>query len=188
MSAGAQTRICLGAIAGVHGVKGLVRLKSFTASPQDIASYGPLEDEQGKRRFEIDLVGASRGALIARVKGIEDRNAAERLKGEKLYVARATLPPAAEGEFYQADLIGLDAFLRDGAALGRVIAVHDFGGGPNIEIARPGATNGRGTVMVPFTKSVVPVVDIAERRLVIDPPVGLLDEPQNVKHGRKGSQ
>ncbi|MGA2089237.1 MAG: ribosome maturation factor RimM, partial [Stellaceae bacterium] len=83
-----EQRICLGAIAGVHGVKGLVRLKSFTADPADIAAYGPLEDERGARRFEIEVMGASRGALIARVKGVDDRDAAERLKGERLYVKR----------------------------------------------------------------------------------------------------
>jgi 16S rRNA processing protein RimM len=183
MAAGAQSRICLGTIAGVHGVKGLVRLKSFTAAPQDIASYGPLEDERGQRRFAITLTGTARGALIARIEGIADRSAAERLKGEKLYVARASLPPASAGEFYHADLIGLPAFLADGAALGRVVAVHDFGGGPSLEIERPGAANGRGGVMVPFTKAVVPVVDLAGRRIVVAPPEGLFDEPKR-KGGR----
>jgi 16S rRNA processing protein RimM len=183
MAVGVQSRICLGAIAGVHGVKGLVRLKSYTTSPQDIASYGPLEDERGERRFAIALVGAARGALIARIEGIADRGAAERLKGEKLYVARTTLPPTSEGEFYHADLIGLPAFLADGAALGRVVAVHDFGGGPSLEIERPGARDGRGGVMVPFTKAVVPVVDLAGRRIVVAPPAGLFDEPKR-KDGR----
>jgi 16S rRNA processing protein RimM len=170
----AEQRICLGAIAGVHGVKGLVRLKSFTADPKDIASYGPLEDEQGARRFEIAVMGASRGALIARVKGVEDRNAAERLKGEKLYVKRAALPPAGDGEFYQHDLVGLEARLEDGSRLGRVSAVFDFGGGANLEIARPDG----GSVMVPFTSRTVPKVDVSGGLLTVAPPEGLLEQPK----------
>jgi len=179
VNAAPLTRICLGAIAGVHGVRGLVRLKSYTAEPQAIVAYGPLEDELGKRSFEIDLVGASRGALIARIKGIEDRNAAERLKGEKLYVARAKLPPPAEEEFYQHDLIGLEALLADGSAFGRVSAVHDYGGGPSIEIERPG----QASVIVPFTRATVPSVDLGAGRLVVAPPAGLLDAAKPAKKG-----
>jgi len=167
----ATSLVCLGAIAGAHGIKGLVRLKSFTARAQDIVAYGPLQDAQGARRFELALVGAARGALIARVNGVDDRNAAERLKGEKLYVARDRLPPTAAGEFYHADLIGLAAEQQDGAALGRIIAVHDFGGGPNLEIERAAGDS----VMVPFTAGVVPVVDIAAGRVVVVPPAGLLE-------------
>jgi len=167
-------RICLGAIAGVHGVKGLVRLKSFTSDPKDIASYGKLEDERGARHFEVEVIGASRGALIARIKGVEDRDTAERLKGERLYVKRSSLPPAGEGEFYQHDLIGLEARLPDGTALGRVSAVHDFGGGTNLEIERPEG----GSVMLPFTSRSVPEIDIAQGRITIAPPERLLEEPK----------
>lgn len=167
-------RICLGAVAGVHGVKGLVRLKSFTLDPKDIASYGPLEDERGSRRFEIAVMGASRGALIARIQGVEDRDAAERLKGEKLYVKRSRLPPTDPGEFYQHDLIGLEARLEDGSRLGRVEAVFDFGGGTNLEIARPDG----GSVMVPFTRRTVPEVDLSGGLLTVAPPEGLLEQPK----------
>jgi 16S rRNA processing protein RimM len=167
-------RICLGAVAGVHGVKGLVRLKSFTLDPKDIASYGPLEDERGSRRFEIDVTGASRGAVIARIAGVADRDAAERLKGEKLYVKRSCLPPTNPGEFYQHDLVGLEARLEDGSALGRVAAVFDFGGGANLEIARPGG----GSVMVPFTRRTVPKVDLSGGLLTVAPPEGLLEQPK----------
>jgi 16S rRNA processing protein RimM len=169
-----EQRICLGAIAGVHGVKGLVRLKSFTADPADIAAYGPLEDERGARRFEIEVIGASRGALIARVKGVDDRDAAERLKGERLYVKRSCLPPTGDGEFYQHDLVGLEVRLADGTALGRVSAVHDFGGGTNLEIARPEG----GSVMVPFTRRTVPEVDLSGGLITVAPPDGLLEEPK----------
>jgi 16S rRNA processing protein RimM len=169
-----EQRICLGAIAGVHGVKGLVRLKSFTAAPKDIAAYGPLEDERGARRFEIEVIGASRGALIARVKGVDDRDAAERLKGERLYVKRSCLPPTGDGEFYQHDLVGLEVRLADGTALGRVSAVHDFGGGTNLEIARPEG----GSVMLPFTRRAVPEVDLSGGLITVAPPAGLLEEPK----------
>ncbi|MGH7013365.1 MAG: ribosome maturation factor RimM [Stellaceae bacterium] len=171
MASSAPPLVCLGAIAGAHGIKGLVRLKSFTARTQDIAAYGPLQDARGARRFELALVGASRGALIARIKGVDDRNAAERLKGEKLYVARDRLPPTEAGEFYHTDLIGLEAEGQDGAALGRIIAVHDFGGGPSLEIERAAGDS----VMVPFTIGIVPVVNIAAGRVVVEPPAGLLE-------------
>jgi len=177
----ATSLVCLGVIAGAHGIKGLVRLKSFTARAEDIAAYGPLQDVQGARRFELALVGSSRGVLIARVNGVDDRNAAERLKGEKLYVARDRLPPTAAGEFYHADLIGLTAELQDGSALGRVTAVHDFGGGPSLEIERSKGDS----VMVPFTASVVPVVDIATGRLVVVPPLGLLEAAEPPRKEKK---
>jgi len=167
-------RICLGAVAGVHGVKGLVRLKSFTLDPKDIASYGPLEDEWGARRFEIAVTGASRGAVIARIEGVDDRESAERLKGEKLYVKRSCLPPTNPEEFYQHDLVGLEARLEDGSRLGRVAAVFDFGGGANLEIARPDG----GSVMVPFTRRTVPKVDLSGGLLTVAPPEGLLEQPK----------
>ena len=180
MARSVPSLVCLGAIAGAHGVKGLVRLKSFTARAQDIAAYGPLQDPSGTRRFELALVGTSRGAPIARINGVDDRNAAERLKGEKLYVARDRLPPTEAGEFYQADLIGLTATREDGAPLGRIVAVHDFGGGPNLEIAPASGDS----VMVPFTAAIVPVVDVAAGRVVVAPPDGLLEAAAPRRKGK----
>jgi 16S rRNA processing protein RimM len=168
-----SARICLGIVTGVHGIKGWVRVKSFTAEPEAIAAYGPLEDESGARRFAIDLVGAGKGVLLARLAGIEDRAAAERLKGLRLYVQRAVLPPPEEGEFYAADLIGLSALLEDGTRFGTVRAVNDFGAGASLEIED---TAGK-TVVVPFTGAAVPVVDVAGQRVVVVPPAGLLDAP-----------
>jgi 16S rRNA processing protein RimM len=167
----AEQRVCLGAIAGVHGVKGAVRLKSFTAAPKDIASYGALEHARGDRRFEIALVGASRGALIARIAGIDDRNAAERLKGERLYISRERLPPPGEEEFYLADLVGLAARLSDGTELGRVGAVHDYGAGASLEIVRAGEPS----LLLPFNRSTVPVVDVAGGSITVTPPEGLVE-------------
>jgi len=120
---GDSARICVGIITGVHGIKGWVRVKSFTAAPEAIAAYGPLADDSGTRRIELELVGAGKGVLLARINGIDDRNAAERLKGLRLYVRRADLPPPDKDEFYQADLIGLSAERADGTRFGTVRAV-----------------------------------------------------------------
>jgi len=163
--------VLLGVIAAPHGVRGLVKVKSFTAEPAAIGAYGPLENEGGDRRFALEPVGAAKGMLIARLAGVADRDAAEKLKGVRLYVPRAALPEPGAEEYYHADLLGLVAVLRDGTPLGRVVAVNDFGAGDHLEIAR----QDEGSVMVPFTRAVVPVVDLAAGRLVIDPPAGLFD-------------
>lgn len=165
-------RVCVGVVTGAHGVRGAVRLKSFTAEPEDVAGYGPLEDERGERRFALRIVGSGKGVLLATIAGIDDRDRAEALRGLRLYLPRSALPPAGEEEYYHADLIGLEAVLPDGAALGTVRAVHDFGAGDTLEIERASGP----PVMVPFTRAVVPVVDLDAGRLVVDPPPGLLDE------------
>jgi 16S rRNA processing protein RimM len=166
-----EKRVCVGLVTGPHGIRGAVRIKSFTAVPDDIARYGPLADESGRRRFALAVIGAAKGVLLAQIEGIEDRNRAEALRGLKLYLPRAALPPPAADEYYHADLVGLAAELPDGTAVGRVHAVHDFGAGDVIEIARPAAP----PALVPFTRAAVPLVDLAAGRLVIDPPPGLLD-------------
>ncbi len=166
-----EKRVCVGVITGAHGVRGAVRLKSFTAEPQDVAGYGPLEDEKGKRRFALRLVGSGKGVLIAAISGIEDRDRAEALRGLRLYLPRSALPPTDDDEYYHADLIGLAAVLADGTPIGTVRAVHDFGAGDTLEIER---SKGH-PAMVPFTKAIVPVVALDTGRLVIDPPPGLLE-------------
>jgi 16S rRNA processing protein RimM len=168
---GSERRVLMGLVLGVHGIKGAVRILSYAAEPEDIASYGPLEDESGGRKFSLTVVGKARGAVLAEVEGIGDRDAATALKGTKLYVRRSALPAPAEGEFYWDDLVGLRAELKGGTALGEVTAVHDYGGGPSLEVKREAGAS----VMVPFTNRVVPVVDLEAGRLVIDPPEGLLD-------------
>ncbi|HEV2301995.1 MAG TPA: ribosome maturation factor RimM [Stellaceae bacterium] len=165
-----MSRICLGVVTAPHGVKGAVRIKSFTADPADIVRYGPLEDEGGERRYALTVVGEGKGVLLARLSGVDDRNRAEALRGLRLYLPREKLPQPAADEYYHADLIGLAAVLGDGTSLGRVRAVHDFGAGDTLEIAR-----GEGPpILVPFTRAVVPVVDIAGGKVVLDPPEGLL--------------
>jgi 16S rRNA processing protein RimM len=170
---GAPKRVCLGVVTGPHGVQGAVRIKSFTGEPEDVARYGPLTDETAVRRFELRLIGAGKGGVvIVRLSGVEDRNQAEALRGLRLYLPRSALPQTEAEEYYHADLIGLEAVLGDGTPVGRVRAIHDFGAGDTLELARPGAP----AVMVPFTRAVVPMVELAAGRLVLDPPPGLLDE------------
>jgi len=168
----AAKRVCLGVVTGPHGVQGAVRIKSFTEAAEDVARYGPLADETGGRRFELRLIGAGKGVVIARLAGVEDRNQAEALRGLRLYLQRSALPQTEADEYYHADLLGLEAVLGDGTSVGRVRAIHDFGAGDTLELTRPGAP----PVMVPFTRAIVPIVEPAVGRLVLDPPPGLLDE------------
>jgi 16S rRNA processing protein RimM len=158
-------RICVAQIGAAHGIRGEVRLRSFTEDPMAITSYGPLESEDGTRRFEIEALRPSKDHFVARLAGVQDRNAAEMLTNLRLYVPREKLPPAAEGEFYHADLVGLAAVTPDGASLGTVTAVHNFGAGDVIEI-KP--ENGE-TLLVPFTDTAVPEIDLAAGRMVVVP-------------------
>ena len=162
---GPDERICIGAIAGAFGVRGEVRLKSFTADPRAIADYGPLTDEAGQRSFAITLTRPVTGGFGARLSGVGTREAAEALKGVTLWVARAALPSLPDDEFYHADLIGLSVFDPGGAPLGQVRAIHDHGAGDILEIAGP-----QGLLLLPFTRAVVPTVDLAAGRIVADPP------------------
>jgi len=158
--------MCVGVVVGAHGVRGAVRIKSFTEDPIDIASYGPVSDETGDKRYRLTLLGEAKGGVVlAGLEGVSDRNAAEALKGVKLWVERSALPPPEEEEFYYSDLVGLRAELADGTEVGRVKGVYDFGGGDVIDITGPG-----GSLMLPFTRKAVPLVDVAGGRLVVDPP------------------
>jgi 16S rRNA processing protein RimM len=158
-------RVCLGVIAGAHGVRGQVRVKSFTTKPKDVTAYGPLSDETGARLFDLSLTGTAKGVLLARVAGVTDRDAAEALRGVELWVERSKLPAPDDGEFYHADLIGMPAFHPDGRSYGTVLALHDFGAGEMIEFD----LDAGGTVIVPFTHAVVP--EIESDRMVVIPPV-----------------
>jgi 16S rRNA processing protein RimM len=166
-------RITLGLITGAHGIRGEVKLKSFTEEPQAIADYGPLDRSDGGGTLEVESLRPSKDGLIARLRGIDDRNAAEALKGVELWVSRDRLPEPEAGEFYQAELIGLAVERRDGDRLGEVVAVHNYGAGDLIEVK---LTDGGRTVLLPFTEAVVPVVEPERGRLVADPPEGLIEE------------
>ena len=164
--------ILVGAFGSPVGLKGEVRLASFTEAPETIATLAPLITEDG-REFEITSIRPQTKGLVARIKGISTREAAEKLKGIALYVPRSALTaPEKENEYYHADLIGLAALLATGEPLGRVIAVQNFGAGDLLEIQ---LANEQRTVFVPFTNDIVPEVDLAARELTIDPPAGLLD-------------
>lgn len=176
-SGAAETRVCVGAVAAAHGIKGEVKIKCFTADPLSVGAYGPVSDETGSRSFRLTQVRAPGGAagdsvVLAKLEGVTDRNAAEALRGLRLYVSRDLLPAPDDDEFYHHDLIGLTAVLVSGEKLGTVEAVHNFGAGDLLEVARDGASS----VMVPFTNAVVPTVDLKAGKVVIDPPEGLFDE------------
>ena len=173
-SARATGRICVGRFAGAHGVRGLLRLKSFTQNPADVARYGPVETADASRRFALELVGQAKGVLIVRIADVADRDQAAALAGTELYVARAHLPAPAPDEFYLADLIGLSVADPTGAPLGAIRAVDDFGAGPVLELALADA--GARSVMVPFTRAVVTEIDVAGGRAVVALPAGTLDD------------
>ena len=164
--AATEDRVLLGDIGAAQGLKGEVRIRSFTEEPGDIVAYGQLEDEQG-RAIAIASLRATPKALIARIEGVTTREGAEALTGTKLYVPRSRLPERADEEWYHAELIGLEAVGRDGAPIGRVVAIHNFGAGDLIEIS-PAA--GGESLIVPFTEDSVPEVDIASGRLILVPP------------------
>lgn len=164
-------RVCVGQITAAHGVRGLVKLKSFTEDPAAIGGYDPLTDGSGRRIFRLRLMSAAKDHWLARIEGVDGRDAAEALAGTRLYVERSRLPETGEDEFYHADLLGLPAFLPDGVPFGEVVALHDFGAGDVVELRMEGG----GTVMMPFTREAVPVVDPRGGRIVVDPPAGLLD-------------
>jgi 16S rRNA processing protein RimM len=165
-------RVCVGAIAGAFGVQGEVRLKSFCAEPADIAAYGPLSTEDGSRSFTVTLTRPVSAGLAARLSGVPTREAAEALRGTRLYAPRAALPSLPDDEFYHADLLGLEARDTGGKVLGKIAAVLNHGAGDLLELRGPGL---KGSVLVPFTRAVVPTVDLATGRVIIDPPDGLLD-------------
>ena len=161
-----KERVLLGVVAAPHGVRGLVRIRSYTEDPMAVASYGPLSDETGKRAYRVEALSAARGTVLARIEGVADRTAAEALRGLRLYVERERLPGTGEREWYEADLIGLAAVGRDGRDWGKVIAFHDFGAGSVMEVT--------GGVMLPFTDEAVPEIDVEGGKVVIEPPAGLL--------------
>ncbi len=164
------TLICVGAISGAFGIQGEARIKSFCADPAAIARYAPLSSADGKRLFNLEITRSIPGGYAARLGGIASREDAEALKGTRLYAPRERLPALPDDEFYHSDLIGLEVFDTGGLAVGRIHAIHEFGAGDIIEILGPGL---KAAVMLPFTREAVPTVDLASRRIIIDPPEGV---------------
>ena len=163
--------VLIGRITGAHGIKGEVKLQSFTADPEAIARYGPLRTDGGAT-IEIERLRPQKQGFIASLKGIGDRNRAEALAGTGLFVDRASLPAPNEDESYIHDLVGLDAVTPDGANFGKVVDVVNYGAGDLLDIARAAGAN----ILVPFSSAFVPEVDVAGGRLTIDLPDGYLEE------------
>ena len=174
-------RVLMGVIGRPHGVRGLVRVQSYTAEPADLASFYPLADERG-RQFALRWVGGDGIAEVFSVEGglrrkIADRDAAAKLTNVRLYVDRSQLPKADKDEFYLADLVGMEAVEPSGRSLGHVAAVHDYGAGASLEI---------GARVVPFTKAAVPVVDVAAGRMMVVLPEEVTPEPPPLAGGSWG--
>ena len=165
-------RVCVGAVAGSFGVKGEVRLKSFCADPEAIASYGALSSEDGAQTWDVRLTRPVKAGFAARLSGVTSKEAADALRGTRLYVDREKLPHLPDDEFYHTDLIGLVVIDTGGEELGRVKAVLNHGAGDLLEIAGKAFMQ---PVLLPFTQVAVPTVDLNAKRLVVDPPEGLFE-------------
>ena len=165
-------RVLLGVVAAPHGIRGAVRIKSFTEDPMSLGAYGPLSDESGRKEYRVEALSTVKGAVLARIEGVADRTAAEAIRGLRLYVERSVLPATGEREWYEADLVGLPAVGTDGRDWGKVVAFHDFGAGRTMEVS--GGTASRHSLMLPFTDEAVPEVDVEGGKVVVDPPPGLL--------------
>jgi 16S rRNA processing protein RimM len=158
--------ICVARIGAAHGVRGAVKLWTFTEDPLAVKRYGPLTTKDGARQFEVTHVREAKDHLVATIKGVATREDAERLNGIELYIAREKLPVTRDDEYYHADLIGLAAVNAANEPLGRVVAIHNFGAGDIIEIAPAQGP----TMLLPFTNAVVPTVDLKGGRVVIELP------------------
>jgi 16S rRNA processing protein RimM len=171
------SRICVARIGGAHGVRGEVKLWTFTGDPLAVTRYGPLFTKDGARQFEVTRAREAKSHLVAALKGVVSREDAERLNGVELYVARDKLPAPDDDEYYHADLIGLAAVDAANEPLGHVLAIHNFGAGDIIEIAPASGP----TMLLPFTNAVVPTVDLAGGRVVIVLPDEIEgDEPETI--------
>ena len=168
-----ETRICVGAIAGAFGVNGEVRLKSFTAEPEAIAGYGPLWTEDGAQSFTVEITRPVKNGFAARLGGVASKEAADALRGTRLFADRDALPSLPDDEFYHADLIGLAVHDTGGHLLGRVTAVHNHGAGDLLEISGKGSKT---PALLPFTRTAVPTVDLTAGRIVADPPEGVFPD------------
>lgn len=165
-------RFCVGAIAGAYGVRGEVRLKSFCADAAAIASYAPLWLEDGSCSFGVTLGRAIPNGITARLDGVTSKEQADALRGVQLFADRDKLPNLPDDEFYHADLIGLSVFDTGGTELGQVRAVLNHGAGDLLEVFGPGLKT---TLLLPFTRAIVPTVDLTAGRIIADPPEGLIE-------------
>jgi 16S rRNA processing protein RimM len=159
MSGGGERRIALAAVAGAHGVKGEVRLKLFSDSVNGLKHHEKLYVGGAERRLLAIREGKT---PVARFEGVDDRSAAEALRGSLVEVDRLALPPLGEGEYYHADLIGLPAVDLAGQGVGMVVAVENYGAGDLLEVED--AVGKRS--LIPFKPG---IADLAEDHIVLDP-------------------
>lgn len=159
-----EEKICLGAVVGVHGIRGEVKVKAFTEDERSLAKYGVVRNEDGTREFDLKIVGRSKELLRIKIKGVEDRNTAETLIGTGFYIERSRLPEPEEDEFYHADLIGLEARGADGEKIGTVNALYNFGAGDLIELK----TADGSLEMLPFTRQYVPTIDVKNGFIIVE--------------------
>lgn len=167
------TLVAVGVITGAHGIRGQVKLRSFTDDPYDITEYGALMNASGSKRFDIRIDGENKGGLFATIQGVKDRNAAELLRGTELFVDKANIPPADEDEFFYDDLIGLEVRDSNGENIAKVAAMYNFGAGDIIELHMAG----RGKEMYPFTKQNFPEVHVSEGYVLAELPE-IVDTPK----------
>ena len=163
-------KICVGAIMGAFGVKGEVRVKSFCANPADIDSYGTLSNEDDSQSFDLTLTRPVKTGFAAKIKGIRYKDQADALRGTRLFVDRDRLPSLPDDEFYHSDLVGLQMVDTGGENIGRIKAVLNHGAGDILEVT---GKDIKGSLLVPFTLEVVPTVDLAAKRVIVDLPYGL---------------
>jgi 16S rRNA processing protein RimM len=159
-----ETLILLGHISSAQGIRGEVVVKSYTDDPADIAAYGPLTDKGGAKSYELTVVRVAKKGVIARVKGVGDRNGAEALRGTELYIARDKLPEPDDDEVYHADLIGLEAVTSEGEVVGEIVALQNFGAGDLLEVRLAGQTR---TEFIPFDEHFVPDIDLDSGRVTV---------------------
>lgn len=171
--------ILLGEIAAAYGIKGEVRIKSYTTNPVDIATYSPLTDKSGRQIFKIETLRQQKSSLIAKLSGVHDRTSAEKLRSTGLFVRRSQLPPPEAGSYYEEDLLGLNAFSKNDAYLGKVMGILNFGAGTILEIR---STPTKESLMIPFKEAFVPEIDLLEGRIMIIPPV-FIEEDKDKKKG-----
>ncbi len=167
-----KDRVCVGAITGAFGINGEVRLKSFCAEPESIASYGPLSSEDGTMTWDLQLVRPGKSGFVGRLSGVATKEEADALRGTTLHVARSRLPDLPEDEFYTADLVGLRVLDAEGSEIGRITAVLNHGAGDLLEVG--GDDSGPG-ILLPLTRANVPTIDLTDGFIVINPPDGLFE-------------
>lgn len=169
-------RVCVARIGAAHGLRGEVRLQVFTEDPDAVLSYGELTSEDGTKKFRVASLRPAKGHFVAKLEGVNDRNASELLTNIELFVSRDQLPKIEDdGEFYHADLIGLRVEDRSGKSYGVIVAVRNYGASDLIEVAEPPKKSG---TLIPFLDQFVPEVDVEAGRVIIEPAPGLFEEPK----------